>query len=128
VLHHQEGAEQVAVEDVLRVLVGHLCQRAADLQSVVEDDDVDSAEGFSGLVCEVFDERLLVEVSRDVQVLGLGAVELLPAAGKQQAGTFAAEMGTYCLPDSAAGTSYHGGCLIKSHICYSFGKNLLLGG
>jgi hypothetical protein len=47
--------------DVLRVVVGHLGERAADLQAVVEDDDVDGGEGSGGPAGWPLDERTFAD-------------------------------------------------------------------
>jgi hypothetical protein len=57
---------------------------------MVEDDDVDGAEGLRGLLGQALDERFVFEVSGNVQVVGLSAVESLPAAGEQQSRALAA--------------------------------------
>ena len=56
---------------------------ATDLQAVVEDDHVHGAERLGGPVGQGLYERLVVEVSRDVQVVGLGGVESLLTAGEE---------------------------------------------
>jgi cyanophycinase-like exopeptidase len=59
---------------------------------VVKDNHVYGAERLCSLAGKALDERLVIEVTGDIQVLGQGAVDLLPAAGEQQTGAFAAEM------------------------------------
>ena len=90
------------------------------LQAVVEDDDVDGAEGLGGLLGQALDERLVVEVSGNVQVVGLSAVESLPAAGEQQSRALAAEVGTHRLPDATAGAGHQGRDVVESHVRHSF--------
>ncbi|BCW04383.1 hypothetical protein NtRootA1_05210 [Arthrobacter sp. NtRootA1] len=86
---------------------------------MIKDDDVNGAERFGGPAGQAFDERLVVEIPGDVHVVGLGAVQLLPAAGEQQSRAFAAETGIYCFADSAAGSAYHGRRLVKSQFGHS---------
>ena len=69
-----------------------------------------------GLLGQALDERLVIEVSGDVKVVGLGGVEPLPAAGEQQPRALAAEVGRHRLPDPAAGAGDQGGDVVKSHV------------
>jgi hypothetical protein len=71
-------AVDFGIAQVRPVVVGHLGERAADLQAVVEDDDVDGAEGLGGLVGQALGERLVTQVCRDVQFTRLDTVGVAP--------------------------------------------------
>jgi hypothetical protein len=106
VFHHQERAEQIAVEHIPRVVVGHFGERTAGLQAVVEYDHVDGTEGVGGVPGQACDERLIVEVPRDVQVVWLRGVYPIPTTGQQQPCALAAEVGAHRLADSAVGARH----------------------